>query len=210
MSRWVTWAKSRSRRRRSVRPRILRIDELENRRLLCSTLLGGSLERSFQDDEFEIEDRFETDEGDDLPLAATWGRAAVVDSRDAEGEDDEWEDETEDWTYTIPTTPISSNQVPAGSGDSSTAPSQVSPGNLFPTTATASSASELGESAESDSVLAFRVGNAFWFAPVVVLVVSGTHDEDASAEEDTPATSIANGRRGGQDPRGVTDADDGR
>jgi hypothetical protein len=115
MSRWVTWAKSRSRRRRSVRRRILRIDELESRRLLCGTLLGGALERSFQDDEFESEDGFEADEGDDLPLAATLGRAAVVDSHDAEGEDDGWEDETESWTYTIPAARRSNNPAPVGS-----------------------------------------------------------------------------------------------
>ena len=42
-----------------------------------------------------------------------------------------------------------------------------------------------------DSVIAFRVGNAFWFGSVVVLDVSGTHDDDASAEEATPATNIA-------------------
>lgn len=88
------------------------MDELENRRLLCCTLLGGSLERSFQHDDFETEDRFETEEGDDLPRTATWGRVAIVDSHDAEGEDDGWEDETEFGTYAIPTTPVKSNQLP--------------------------------------------------------------------------------------------------
>ena len=74
---------------------------------------------------------------------------------EAEGEDDGWEDESESWTYAIPATPLSNNQVPV------------------------------------DTVIAFRVGNAFWFGSVVVLDVSGTHDDDASAEKATPATNIA-------------------
>ena len=157
MSRWLTWSKSRSRRRRSVRPRILRIDELENRRLLRGTLLGGSFEEAFEHDEFEIEDRFEADERDDLPRGTTLSRDAVVDLDEAEGEDDEWEDddESEPWSYANPATPVRKNQVPM------------------------------------DSVIAFRVTNAFWFGSVVVLDVSGTRDDDASAEEATPATNFA-------------------
>ena len=92
MSRWLTWPKRRSRRRRFIRSRILRIDELENRRLLCGTLLDGSVGESFQHDESEIEDHVETDERDDLLREATVSHGAVVDSGEAEGEDDGWDD----------------------------------------------------------------------------------------------------------------------
>jgi hypothetical protein len=87
-------------------------------------------------------------------------RDAVVDSDEAEGEDDgweddEWDDESEPWSYANLATPVSKNQV------------------------------------AMDSVIAFRVTSEFWFGSVVVLDVSGTHDDDASAEEATPATNFA-------------------
>jgi hypothetical protein len=158
MLRWWNWGSRRSRRQKSVRTRILRIDKLENRRLLYSPLLGGSVERSHQHDESESEDRFEIDDDE---RATILGTAAVVESHDAEGEGDGWESQADGWEgeadsriYVILAAPVGSKQVPAGSPESPTAQKQVSPDTSLPTTATVPTASEIGKSAGSGKDLA--------------------------------------------------------
>lgn len=187
MSRRSGWSNSRSRRPRFVQRRVLGIDRLEDRRLFCCSLVDGTLERSFQDEDWDSEDQLESDSERDLLLAASRTRVAVARSDDAEGENDEWDDEDEDWEYPIPTAPIGRDQLAEGESDESETQVPASPSQLVPDSGSRPQGDDLGETDESEHLVAARTRTVISFVSVVIRDQNALPDRDDSTVAEVDA-----------------------
>ena len=106
MLQWFRSFKRHSRRPNRFRPRVLRIDELENRWLLSSAPFGYSPEQLLGGEyEFEIGDGFDAHESSIVPQNATLSYFPVFehgereDDDHEEHEDDRWEHEDDVWEH---------------------------------------------------------------------------------------------------------------
>ncbi len=215
MSRRSARNNGRSRRPRSVRRRVLRIDRLEGRRLFHSSFGDDSLEHSFPDEEWEGDEQFETDSEHDLRLAAGPSRVEIArfgdtKSEDAEGEDDDWEDsdwedETEDLESLVPTPPTGWTQDAAGESGESESQEPVSPGQLVPNSDSLPQGDDLAETEEPEHLAASPTGTAVSFVSIVVRYVKVSPERDDSTVAEVAAGDEETAASGGEEAS-VTEA----
>jgi len=189
MSRWLKRLKPLSRRAKLVRSRILRFDELENRRLLRSAILGDVVTLSVPVQQLEAEHARWADEAIVKTSTETIARELAYQSNqdEGEGEDDGWEYEDEASVYTIP---IANNSQQARSDSSSQlpAPNPVSSGGSLSTLTYVPVTVPVVLFHDNEEIIAIRAGNAYWIGHVIVLETGREADEVAPTKKDLPAS----------------------